>query len=147
MSNAFGTHAAPPLQAPAEPIQQPLPGMPAPELATSTRVALHGILQRDALCFTTPGGLPCVQALLAQHIEHHPGAHHLLVTHHFAASAEGQADARDLAARLHAGAGAIALGYGIEPDTWHGQPVLRLLHCIGLARHAPPAQTNHTGSH
>lgn len=142
------TATAPAVQAsaqPAQPTQQPLAGLPAPELHASTRLALHGSLQHDALCFTLPNGTPCVQALLAQHIEHHPGAHHLLVTLHFPASPQGRGEASALAARLPAGAGAIALGYGIEPDTWHGQPVLRLLHCIGLVRHTPPP--HHPASH
>jgi hypothetical protein len=40
--------------------------------------------------------------------------------------------ARTVAARLHAGADVIALGWGLELGTLHQQPVLRLIRCISV---------------
>lgn len=120
--------------APVQPVQPGLHGITPAEAEATAKFGVWGVLQRDALLFHTADRRPHLQVLIGQHVEGCPDARHVLATVVYPATSDGEQLAHDMAAALHAGTAVLCTGTGLAPDTWRGEPVLRLIHCIGVAR-------------
>lgn len=126
-----GTHRTTPRYAD---VQPGLHGITPAEAEVTARFGIAGVLQRDALLFRCPDKRPHLQVLIGQHVDGHPEAHHVLCTVVYPAGAAGEQLAADMATALSAGTAVLATGTGLMPDIWRGETVLRLVHCIGVAR-------------
>lgn len=113
------------------------------------RLAVMGHLVRDAVARETASGGACVDVLVHQQVEHHPGALPLYASEWFPPT-WGLADAfdraRGLAAQLRAGEEVVISGRGLERGRAYGEEVLRVIHTIAVrpsAAMAPLSESDH----
>jgi len=116
------THSAGPAQAALLPELQAPP--PAPELPI--RLAVWGLLLEDAHVYSSTDGTTHLQVLVAQHLQRHPEARHILATLHCpdqGCPATTALAAHSKAQRLRAGVEVVVSGEGLAPGHHRGDPV------------------------
>lgn len=110
---------------------QRLPRTPVPD--QPARFAVMGLLAQHARVWVSPGGAVLLQVLIAQHLQAHPEARHVLATLNVgsdSADSNAMADrAEALAARLRRGTEVVATGGAMLPGEYHGDPV-NVLHDV-----------------
>lgn len=109
---------------------------PAPPAGEAFKFALVGRTMAPAHVHTARHDDVQLVVLVEQSIPHHPQAVPLLAAWtlpHDACFAERHDRAAALAAQMPKGTTVIVLGHGLEFGHHQKQPVLRLLHCTGIA--------------
>ena len=117
--------------------QQPLlpelaPPLPPPDQVP--RFAVWGLLEEDARVFTSHGFVH-LQVLVAQHLQAHPEARHVLATYVYPDHGTPQATeiaAHSAARRMRTRSEVIVSGQALVPGTYAGKPVSRLLEVRGI---------------
>lgn len=125
-------HATPPAA------QPPLAGLDLPEVQALDDAhvfcCIHGQLDGAAKAWLNDHGEALLEVHLQQRVAGHPKAVPIVATLHYT-SANPLDDfeaARAKALQLPHGAAVMVLGFGLQPGTRHGEPVLRLLHCRAI---------------
>lgn len=142
-ATATPAHVAHIAQASLLPELQPHP--PAPD--QPVRLAVWGLLIEHAQVFTSTDGRTHLQVLVAQRLQRHPEAHHILATWHCpddgCPSTTAMA-AHDKARHLRAGTAVVVAGEGLSPGRHHGNPV-NVLHRVRGITLASDITSSHIG--
>jgi hypothetical protein len=118
--------------------QPTLAGIEPPPLAEQpVHFAVMGLLREDARVFARPGCITVLRVVVAQHLQQHPEARHIVADYVYpdlGCPNATAAAAHDKAGRLAMHDEVVLRGTGLEPCLLHGERVLRLIHCIGIER-------------